>query len=350
MPHPSAALSALIALAASTSATKVGYFESSTCADPQGFETCYKTAEESWRECVKDNCEDRNIDCINICTCIERLDYLDCAGQSCWNQVYSCAYQETVGDLTAKCLEPKYDRIPFWPPPDNADAGCSCNMGKIVMSQARTIDELQKKCGTELLKGPDPNYDAFHEVPVACQCCSNSAILSAISNVCPSTDPALIGATEWTDALGFLVQDWAQCRPLIKKYPCEDTLGMTPPAGDKNDFYVHGEFPPNSTETLYNTGTLSSPVSGPTYTYSYFDDALRTVTVASANARPTESGSSTDNDGSSDNGNISEGDSESSSTRTGGAANDGSGAGSLSPWLILATWPLAGTAMVLVWL
>lgn len=84
MPRPAAALAALVAVA---SAAKVGYFESSTCPDPKGFESCYKDADEAWADCVKENCEDQNIDCINLCSCIQNLSQLDCAGQSCWNQV-----------------------------------------------------------------------------------------------------------------------------------------------------------------------------------------------------------------------------------------------------------------------
>lgn len=93
-------------------------------------------------------------------------------------QVYSCEYQETVADLTANCLDPKYDSIPFWPPPDNAGAGCSCNVGKLVMSQAVTLGELENKCGVELLES-NPSPDVIRDAGPACQCCSSSAILSA---------------------------------------------------------------------------------------------------------------------------------------------------------------------------
>lgn len=158
-----------------------------------------------------------------------------------------------------------------------------------------------------------------------------------------------------TEAIGILDKNWGQCSAFIKKYPCEDTLGMSPPAGGKSkDFYVHGEFPANGTQTLYNTGTITSPVSGATYTYSYFDGAPRVVTVASADARPTGSSGGAnsdthDSDSGDDNSTSTEGDSSSPSGAR-DTENDDSSAGSLSPWLLLATWPLAGTAMVLVWL
>jgi hypothetical protein len=87
MPRRTGLVTAFIALATYASAKKVGFFESSICPDPQGFESCYKTAYETWAACVSDNCADQDSDCVNLCTCIENLDKLDCAGQSCWNQV-----------------------------------------------------------------------------------------------------------------------------------------------------------------------------------------------------------------------------------------------------------------------
>jgi hypothetical protein len=157
------------------------------------------------------------------------------------------------------------------------------------------------------------------------------------------------------EAITILDKNWEKCSAFIEKYPCDDMLGMSPPAGGKSDdFYVHGEFPANGSQTLYNTGTISSPVSGATYTYSYFDGAPRVVTVASADARPTGSSdgaesNSPDSDSSEDNSNSTE-KSESAPSGANDTENDDSGAGSLSSWLLLATWPLAGTAMVLVWL
>ena len=81
--------------------------------------------------------------------------------------------------MTSNCLDPKYDRIPFWPPPDNAKAGCSCNGGKLTMAQARTTDEMENKCGIDLLENTTPSNDLIQEVVAGCLCCAGSAFLSA---------------------------------------------------------------------------------------------------------------------------------------------------------------------------
>lgn len=186
--------------------------------------------------------------------------------------------------------------------------------------------------------------------------------MRSIYNICPKTQPGLIGLNEWSDAIAILDKNWGQCGAYLEAYPCVDTLGMSPPAGDKGELYVDGDFPANDTETLYNTGTITSPVSGATYSYTYFDGVTHVVTVASANARPTGSsgGNAADNDeGDSEDGNEGgdddeEGDGGSSDDNSSSGGSDsgdgGSGATSLSPWLMFATWPLAGMAMVLVWL
>jgi hypothetical protein len=100
------ALGTLCSLALSE---KVGYFESSACADPKGFTSCYKDAETEYTNCVNNNCvggsqacydscggsvtcmskqcPSLGTDCINACECQRSAHQIDCASASCWNEV-----------------------------------------------------------------------------------------------------------------------------------------------------------------------------------------------------------------------------------------------------------------------
>lgn len=80
-------LAAFSAAAPAYAAADVGRFTKKDCVAPSDFEQCYAEVEEGWADCVNNNCEGQNIDCINICSCIQTRAQLDCAGAYCWNQV-----------------------------------------------------------------------------------------------------------------------------------------------------------------------------------------------------------------------------------------------------------------------
>ncbi|KAM0273495.1 hypothetical protein ACHAQH_008318 [Verticillium albo-atrum] len=331
--------SVVVALLAITPALakKVGHYDSEICVDPSGFESCYKDAEATWADCVNENCKDQNIDCINVCTCIQNLDELDCAGQSCWNQVYSCEYQNTVNDLTVNCLNPKLDSIPFWPPPDDAKAGCSCNMGKIVTSQYRSNDDLNK-CA-DVVQENNRDGNDIRPLAAACLCCSGSSQLSAIWDICPSTKPSLLGADEGYALITMQNEDWDQCGDVIAANPYDKSLGWSSPAQNVTNYYTDGNFPANGTEELFNTGTVTSPVSGATYTYTYFSNIERVVTVQSADAHPT----STSNGGGNDNSDTEE---QTGDGGNGGSQNDDDESSAMT---LLARWsPLGAVLLALV--
>jgi hypothetical protein len=92
-------------------------------------------------------------------------------------QVYSCEYQLQVSDVVSSCLDdPDINSIPFWPPPDNANGGCNCNIGKISRAQV-IVNEAVGSC--------DDFVDAFNMTPDqiksignACLCCGLSGFLS----------------------------------------------------------------------------------------------------------------------------------------------------------------------------
>ncbi|KAI1090483.1 hypothetical protein F5B19DRAFT_463213 [Rostrohypoxylon terebratum] len=279
-------------------AATVGYFNSESCADPSGLAECYESASIEWSNCVNNTCAGQNIDCDNVCSCVQTQSQLDCAGKHCWNQVYSCEYQETAGDIATYCLNPRLHEIPFYPPPDNAPGSCSCNLGRLLTSVYQTSNETET-CGAngaEVVQGLTTGE--IQTFTRACTCCSESAMLSAYWAVCPNTDPALLGINEIYESLIANDEDWPTCATDMEAFPCYSKLGFTPPGGNSSGtFYEPNHFPSNGTETVSNiAGSITSPVSGTMYTWTY-NGVERTVTVASVDATPT---STTGTDGSGD--------------------------------------------------
>ena len=169
-----------LALAGFAATKQVGYFDSDVCADPKGMESCYDDADAAWADCVDTNCQDQNIDCNNVCSCIRTENYVNCAVTHCWNEAYSCEYQQTAGDIFTWCIKPDYSGLPFFPPPDDAPAACSCNWAKLLISIHTTVAETDS-CGR---KGEDvldtlATNDDIQAFTASCICCSQTGQLSA---------------------------------------------------------------------------------------------------------------------------------------------------------------------------
>ncbi|CAG7945674.1 unnamed protein product [Penicillium nalgiovense] len=342
MSHSSCALLALAALSSLSSAKEVGYFDSSSCADPKGFATCYENADTTYSNCVNNNCAGGGescynscggstscmneqcpglgVDCINACECERSALQIDCAGQSCWNKVYSCEYQATALDYISFCLNPDRDGLPYWPTPDDVPDSCSCNTGQIeqklylINNQMNTCSNNQTNIGQVMT-----NVDAITEYAQACICCSFSAIISAydptpelkehfftflllmmlfsIWGTCPDTQPSLLAADEWF--VGLLNPGhWEDCGPYLEKYDCAGDLGFgRADAGGITKFYSPGNLPANGTKSLYNLdGVVSTPVSGDVFTWTFASSLVHTVTVSSADATATGAKASGGND------------------------------------------------------
>jgi hypothetical protein len=107
-------------------------------------------------------------------------------------------------------------------------------------------------------------------------------------DVCPDTQPSLIGADDYWNGVISLDKDYPQCGGYTDVYSCANDLKFTPPGKDKSaKFYGPGELPKNGTKTLSNVeGSVTSPLSGSTFTWTH-GKVLHPITVASANAKPT---------------------------------------------------------------
>lgn len=204
-----------------STAEQVGHWDdSSVCADPDGFAKCYDKADDSYTSCITNNCAggstscvkscngDRDciakqcpnlgIDCINVCECIRSRDQIDCTASSCWNQVrsrtnnitwsgqltivssqvYSCEYQVLAEDLLNNCIKQHLEDIPFWPPPDNAPGGCSCNFGKADKQELQISNYIETCANNMTNLNQMSDVDDMTNYSQACMCCSQSAVLS----------------------------------------------------------------------------------------------------------------------------------------------------------------------------
>ncbi|KAI8689374.1 hypothetical protein NCS56_00200800 [Fusarium sp. Ph1] len=270
-------------------AAKVWLFNSNNCVDPSGMKTCYDKALSAALECfgVK-KCEEEEADgeseCALACRCLQTQDEIDCALTHCWNQVYSCEYQQTVGELSNSCSRVDWEAILFYPAPFDAPAACSCNLGQPTVSLKRLIEE-GKSCTDKIgdLAGHDPE-----DVIETCLCCQTSG-LSINWNVCPDMNPSLIGADDWYNLVPL--DNFPTCGKYMDDISCVGDLGFPPPGADKSaKFYAPGEFPKNGIETTISNldGSVTSPLSGETFSWT-LGAIEHTVIVASVDAKPTGS-------------------------------------------------------------
>ncbi|CAI7645839.1 unnamed protein product [Penicillium glandicola] len=354
---------ALLALAAFSSlslAKEVGYFESSSCADAKGFETCYENVDTNYANCVNNNCAGGSqscynscggstscmnqkcpglgIDCINACECERSALQIDCVGQSCWNEVYSCEYQSTVWDFLNICVNPNRDGLPYWPTPDDAPDSCSCNLGQIDQKEHLIVNQMTECSNNNTNLEGMTDTDEMVEYGQACLCCGYSAIISAIWDTCPGTKPSLLGADDWF-AGALTPGHWEECGPYLEAYDCAGDLGYgRADAGGISNFYLPSSMPTNGTKTMSNVdGVVSTPVSGDTFTWTFGSSVLHAVTASSADATVTGTGTKATSGGS---------DATATSTATGTVETDAKpGMGSS---LIVPSWVIAGSVGALL--
>ncbi|OQU97907.1 hypothetical protein CLAIMM_03771 [Cladophialophora immunda] len=158
----------LSALAAASSSLGSN-FTSTDCASSSGFDKCFSAAQNKATKCIDDG---DGSDAIDIaCTCVMWLDEINCAVSNCWNEVYSCQYQALIIRYMTFCPTSQ-DGFPFFPAPDNAPGGCSCNIGQVYLNAANSYTESTKCSSPSSVDGE-----------IACICCMEA---SAYSSVAPT--------------------------------------------------------------------------------------------------------------------------------------------------------------------
>ncbi|EED18720.1 conserved hypothetical protein [Talaromyces stipitatus ATCC 10500] len=268
---------ALIALeAAATLALAQTNITADVCADPSAFTSCTTQALATSKGCT-DMCNGSKM-CVLGCGCAMYQSYINCVAESCWNQAYSCEYDKLVAAYFSQCSTAA-EPIPFWPAPDSAPGGCSCNLGKVLQS----VTKAQQEYNTCITNDTSTSVIQQGNQNTACGCCEVSAGLSAMYETCPDTIPADMGADIWLQASTIYgtVIHWDKCGSVLDQYNCHN-LGFAPPSSNSSTFYKPANLPPNGTLTLYNTGpanAVTAPPSGSVFTWSQ-SSVMYTVTAS----------------------------------------------------------------------
>jgi hypothetical protein len=91
-------VSALLSLGfaghATAASSTPGNITASTCVDPSGYSSCYGDANLVAEKCLSDAGTDETVQA--ACGCVLYLDEIDCAAQSCWNQVRVLAHPDIM--------------------------------------------------------------------------------------------------------------------------------------------------------------------------------------------------------------------------------------------------------------
>jgi hypothetical protein len=101
------------------------------CVDPAGYLQCYEANTAAYVTCVNNipnicgSSTAEKAQCLLTCGKVQAASNIGCWLQSCWNQVYSCAYQGTVIEyLVETDLIQSELTLPFYPAPVNAPGRC----------------------------------------------------------------------------------------------------------------------------------------------------------------------------------------------------------------------------------
>ncbi|KAJ9637614.1 hypothetical protein, variant [Exophiala oligosperma] len=170
--------------------------------------------------------------------------------------------------------------VPYFPAPDDATDACSCNLGKVHMAVVDAIQETAT-CSNNANSG-----DASSNVQQiqGCNCCEISGALSSIFEICPNTDPTLVGLSRISDLETELNTPFSSCGQYLETYDCISSLSYSL---DGVSTYLKPSDPlQTGTETLSNgPGTVTTPASGQVFSYTNGGDGVvYTITAATGAA------------------------------------------------------------------
>lgn len=99
-------------------------------------------------------------------------------------------------------------------------------------------------------------------------------------NICPDTQPSLIGISEVLAYIADLEQPWSSCSAFMSAYSCTSELNFSNIAN--GPFLMPNDLPPSGTASLSVIGgTVSAPPLGTLFSYTNsFDSAVYTITAA----------------------------------------------------------------------
>ncbi|KAH0497573.1 hypothetical protein TgHK011_004870 [Trichoderma gracile] len=258
------------ALAATGDAT----LTSAGCADSTGFESCQKQANDKLSSCIAQAKKDNSQQELLACGCQNYVDNYNCYSASCWNRVWECEYQEYIIDYFLNCPIAKLP-VPYFPAPNKAPDACSCNVGKVFLAIQDAIQETAT-CSNNANSGDaSSNLQQIQ----GCDCCEISGALSSLYNICPDTDPKLIGLSNVAQLQSQLNTDFNSCGSYLDTYDCVHDLGYSLDGVSK--YYKPTDAVPSGTATLSNAaGTVTAPASGTVFSYTNGGDGtVYTITA-----------------------------------------------------------------------
>jgi hypothetical protein len=238
----------------------------------------------------ENNCSSTAALCVRDCVCDAYASWFNCALTSCWNQIYSCEYQNLamhahencpgagVGPLNTDDVD---GYIPYSPAPANAPGGCSCDIS-FVYYRHYTATANAKVCEARVTNGSSEAVDR-------CRCCAASEQVSSFYNTCPSTSPASYPLFNVTIEDSLRLLSTQTCRTALAGFDCR-RAGFQKPGISGGNFLTADTLPSNGTQTISNTGNaITSPVSGPTLVWK-LGERFPNMTAVAASMTATGSG------------------------------------------------------------
>ncbi|KAH7240697.1 uncharacterized protein BKA55DRAFT_518287 [Fusarium redolens] len=301
----------VVGLAAVVAAADVG-LTSSGCADSSGLEKCQASVNKKTSSCIAQARRDNSQQEILACSCQDYVDNYNCYAAFCWNRVWECEYQEYMVSYFMNCPTAKLP-VPYFPAPKNAPDSCSCNVGQVFLNIQDAIQQTAT-CSN----GADSGDAGSNLQQIeGCNCCEISGALSSIVEICPKTDPNLIGLKQISTLESQLNVDYKSCGKYMETYDCSSQLSYS--LEGVSTYYKPDDPLKTGTATLSNNpGSVTAPASGKVFSYTNGGDGtVYTITAAGVGKDSSDSKGSPDSTGSS-------GGSDDSRNPTGSSTGDSS--------------------------
>ncbi|KAF5579272.1 uncharacterized protein FSUBG_13647 [Fusarium subglutinans] len=280
---------AAIAVAADVTLTSSG------CADASGFEQCQASANKKTSSCIAQARHDNSQVELLACGCQDYVDNFNCYAAFCWNRVWECEYQEYVVSYFMNCDTAKKP-VPYFPAPKNAQGACSCNVGQVYLN----IQDAIQQTGTCSNSANSGDAGSNLQKIEGCNCCEISGALSSIVEICPKTDPNLIGLKQISTLESELNVDYKSCGSYMETYDCSSQLSYS--LEGVSTYYKPDDPLKTGTATLSNNpGSVTAPASGKVFSYTNGGDGtVYTITAAGVGKDSSDNKGSSNSDGSSD--------------------------------------------------
>ncbi|RAO67570.1 uncharacterized protein BHQ10_003582 [Talaromyces amestolkiae] len=246
------------------------------CVAPTEFASCLTNANNTAIKCASQSNAS-----ITACEVQALVDEMLCYYGSCWNKVYTCAYQYITSEYLLAIDRDHIQSAPFYPAPADAPDSCSCNLGNSLINATLNHDTLYTCWAMN-------NKTQSHE----CQCCVYSAAVSASYGICPGTEKDILGVPILVEEGQANIAANGSCDALTYEV-CYGQFGI--PTADNGIYVDVNNLPPNQTQALSNTpgaSSLTSPPGGETMTVTFLNKTY-TITAAPYNATNVASATST---------------------------------------------------------